>query len=103
MNLPRTRQFLADLDQCLAYFHENDLYAGLRFLNAVEETVRLIELSPKGGTPFPTNRFPGMRLRPVKKFRHYLIFFEPTENGVARVHRLIHSARDWTNLVSDYS
>ena len=84
-----------DVDEIAARIAENNLDAALRFLRAVENAYELLAAWPRIGTR-RIARNPslcGLRSYPIRRFRNYLIFYLPFEDGVEIV-RVIHGARD---------
>ncbi|MCI0681528.1 MAG: type II toxin-antitoxin system RelE/ParE family toxin [Gemmataceae bacterium] len=57
---------------------------------------------PSLGSPceFPSPKFATLRTWPVRKFKKYIIFFEPLDDGV-EVIRVLHGARDYPALFKD--
>ena len=84
-----------DVDEIAARIAADNLDAALRFLNAVENAHQLLATWPRSGarriTRNPNLR--GLRSYPIRRFRDYLIFYLPLEDGVEIV-RVIHGARD---------
>ncbi len=65
-----------DIVDCTLYIAEDDLSAAERFLDAVEETLQFLVHQPFTGRAedFGNPRLQGLRCRPVRGFRNYLVF-----------------------------
>jgi toxin ParE1/3/4 len=76
--------------------------AGLRFLDAAEHPFADLVRNPGAGTHWESEDLDlaGVRVRPVKRFRNYLIFYRPTPDGV-EVIRVLHGARDLDRLLDE--
>ena len=77
------------------YIGADNTDAALRFLDAVEATLRLLVKNPELGLArrFERSDFAGLRSFPVKGFDKHLVFYRPTEHGI-EVLRVLHGARD---------
>ncbi len=65
------------------------------FRHRLESTLVGLEALPYSGSlvdpPYPT--YPGMRVKPVTRFKARLVFYQPTPTGILVV-RVLFSARD---------
>ena len=75
----------------------------MRFVDAVEETCRLIAISPLGyaimeppkqGRPMPV----ALRKRTIKGFEKYLVFYFMEDDEV-QILRVLHGARDVSSIL----
>ena len=65
------------------------------FRHRLHQTLTALEALPHCGSPVdpPYPNFPGMRVRPVTRFRARLVFYQPTPTGILVV-RVLYAARD---------
>ncbi len=77
------------------YIGQDAPAAALRFLAAVEATLRILAENPELGPAreFDRSELLGLRFFPVKGFDKYLIFYRPFQRGI-EVLRVLHGARD---------
>jgi toxin ParE1/3/4 len=93
--LYRHPKALADVEESAVYIGLDSPTAAMRFLNAVDATMRLLVENPEIGPTrtFDRNELVGVRAFPVRGFDKHLIFYRPTDNGI-EVLRVLHGARD---------
>jgi toxin ParE1/3/4 len=93
--LYRYPKALSDVEESAVYIGLDNPEAALRFLDAVESTLRLLVKNPDVGPArtFDGNNLSGFRSFPVKGFDKHLVFYRPTEHGI-EVLRVLHGARD---------
>jgi toxin ParE1/3/4 len=91
-----------DLDRAADYYlNEAGVEVAVRFVDAVESTLRQVGRSPEAGSL----RFayeldiPDLRVRSVSRFP-YLVFYAVTES-VVDVWRILHSRRDVSSAIAD--
>lgn len=93
----------ADIAACHDYLAERNPDAAMRFVDAVEETCRLIALSPLGyaameppkqARPMPVV----LRKRTIKGFEKYLVFYF-MEGDEVQILRVLHGARDVSSIL----
>jgi len=84
-----------DIVECALFIAEDKPSAGERFLDAVEAIVQFLAEHPHTGRvqDFGNPRLEGLRCRPVKGFKKFLIFYFPTTEGIDVFH-VYHGARD---------
>lgn len=89
---PRVKRDILDLAR---YIARDNLDAGLKFFDAVEQTLlKLAEMPGMGALRgFENPKFSDVRSWSVDGFRNYLIFYRKTPGGI-EVIRVIHGARD---------
>ena len=85
----------ADIDAAALYIARKNLPAGLRFYDAVQESIREICDHPQRWPRFETStpQLTGLRKRSVKGFPNYLVFDQVDDSAVLIV-RVLHGARD---------
>jgi toxin ParE1/3/4 len=88
-----------DIDEYLAA--QGGLDLAERFNRAAQETFRFLLRLPGLGVAndFGNPELAGLRMQPVRRFRNYLIFYRPTEDGIDIV-RVLHGSRDLDALFS---
>lgn len=93
--LHRHPKALSDVEESAVYIGQDAPEAALRFLDAVEETLRLLAENPELGPArgFDRSELAGLRFFPVKGFDKHLIFYRPLQHGI-EVLRVLHGARD---------
>lgn len=92
-----------DIAACHDYIYERNPDAADRFVDAVQETCRIIADSPMGYPVLqaPRNAKPmpiPIRKRPVKGFEKYLVFYH-VEDGKVQLIRVLHGARDIPSIL----
>ncbi|MEM7305365.1 MAG: type II toxin-antitoxin system RelE/ParE family toxin [Planctomycetota bacterium] len=93
--LRRHPQALVDVEESAAYLGKASPQAALRFLGAVETTLRLLVDRPELG---PSRRIAhgelaDLRWLPVRGFDSHLVFYRPSNRGIEIV-RGLHGSRD---------
>jgi toxin ParE1/3/4 len=91
----RHPQALSDVEESAVYIGHDAPEAALRFLDAVEATIRILADNSEIGTvrAFDRNDLSGLRFFPVKGFEKHLIFYLPILDGI-EVFPVLHGARD---------
>ncbi len=91
-----------DIIECALFIAEDKPSAAERFLDAVETTVQLVAEHPRTGRvqDFGNPRLEGLRCRPVKGFKNFLVFYFPTAEGIDVFH-VCHGARDLPTLFEE--
>ncbi|HVR74271.1 MAG TPA: type II toxin-antitoxin system RelE/ParE family toxin [Planctomycetota bacterium] len=91
-----------DIVECALFIAKDQPLAAERFLDAVEETVRLLAEHPHAGRvrDFGNPRLEGLRCRPVEGFKNFLLFYFPTDEGIDVFH-VYHGARDLPPLFEE--
>lgn len=86
---------LADVEESALHIGEQDPAAAFRFLDALDETLRVLARNPRMGSPreFENEALAGVRCFPVHGFSKHLVFYRPRD-GVIEVLRVLHGARD---------
>jgi toxin ParE1/3/4 len=102
MAILRQLKAIEDLEEISDYIAERNQAAALRFLNAVEESFRLLERLPLAGRAcrFRSPDLVGVRKRVVHGFRRYVIYYRPAEDGV-EILRVLHGSRDTRALLGE--
>lgn len=93
--LRRHPRALSDVEESAVHFGSDNPAVALRFLEAVEATLRLLVEHPELGhaRTFERSGLAGLRSFPVKGFGSHLVFYRPTRQGI-EVLRVLHGARD---------
>ena len=83
-----------DIEESFVYIGEDNVEAALAFLEAVEETLRILSKNPFIGSTreFDDPRTKGLRMWPIHGFDNYEIFYIVEEE--VEIIRVLHSARD---------
>lgn len=91
---------MRDIEEIFVFFGTEDLDAGLRFLNAIEESFSHISSFPSSAPikELGIGVMQRFRMFPVKGFRNFLIFYRESNDSVEVV-RVLHGARDIRPLV----
>ena len=69
-----------------------------RFLTKARASFLELAEAPYLGAGRPSGKFPTLRMWRVRHFEKYLVFYQPTTDGV-RIERVIHTARDYTRII----
>ncbi len=84
-----------EIDEILGHIAEDNVAAAVRVSTAIERSFERLAIWPRMGTRrrarHPSLR--GLRSYPVPRYRNYLIFYIPLDDGIDVVH-VIHGARD---------
>src|SRR5262245_21954880 len=92
----RTEQAEADLEQILDYLEERSPAAAERLAAAIDERCQLLGTVPALGSPRDDIR-PGLRCVVVQR---YVLFYRVTEQAV-EVLRILHGSRDIDTLMRE--
>ena len=105
--MKKTRIFISkkaeqDTEEIALYLALENPNASAMFREALEATYTLLSTMPKIGSTrdFHNPRLSGLRMFPVKGFENYLIFYQPTDEGLLIV-RVLHGARDIVTLFKE--
>ena len=92
---PEARQ---DAVEIAAFIGHDYRSAAIRFLDEIDATLAHL-IAPGSGRVFPSwqHGITGVRVKSIRGFRNYLIFYRPGEDMI-RVVRIVHGARDLTTL-----
>ena len=71
-----------------------------RFLEALDQAIEQLADMPEIGTRWelPRPELAGLRVWPVPRFKNYLIFYQPIENGIEII-RVLHGSRDIDSIL----
>ncbi len=88
-----------ELDDCANFIGRSSRSAGRRFYSAAQRTFELLATFPELESPWPVNRpdLAGVRVKPVQRYRNYLIFYRPIAGGIEVLH-VVHGSRDLDQL-----
>jgi toxin ParE1/3/4 len=93
-----TRDADGDLDSIEAWISAENPTAAERVLEALFSTMQLLAQQPRIGR-LRSDLRADLRVFPGKRpAHHYVIFYEPSDDGVL-VLRVLHGARDWPTLI----
>jgi toxin ParE1/3/4 len=90
-----------DLDSQLDYYaREAGIDLALKFLDALEEAIRLLYQHPEAGSPrdFENSRLKGIRSWPVPGFEAIRLYYDRPDENTLRVVRILHGKRDLARL-----
>jgi len=84
-----------DVEESAVFIGDDAPDVALRFVDAVEATVRRIAKNPALGRArdFERSELTGLRYFAVKGFTKHLVFYRPLASGIEVV-RVLHGARD---------
>jgi toxin ParE1/3/4 len=89
-----------DLAHIVDTISEANPKAAVRFAKAVRAAASKLAVFPEmaGLWESPDSSLDGVRVWPMTRFRRYLIFYRPTNDGVL-ILRVVHGARDLDKLL----
>ncbi len=90
----------SDIDKALNYYsNEAGTELALRFMAALQQTLRVLSENPRIGTliEFKNTKLEGIRRWSVQGFKSYLIFYRIVA-GIIEVVRLLHAKRDLDSI-----
>jgi toxin ParE1/3/4 len=98
-NIFRRAQAIVDLAAIVDEIARDRPRTAERFLKAANEAVELLATMPEAGglCEFCSPLVQDMRVWPIRKFKKYLIFYRPIENGI-EVIRVLYGGRDLESL-----
>lgn len=90
-----------DLNRIRDHIAREDPEAANRVWDAILDVADLLAEHPEAGKQIrnATGRHAAVRWFVVPRFRNYLIFYRPHENGILVI-RVLHAAQDWTRSFS---
>lgn len=99
MSIEYTDHAEVDIDTAAERIAEDlGVRTALVFLHRLRETLLGLEAAPHSASlvdpPFPAH--PGLRVKPVRRFKARLVFYFPTPTGI-RVIRVLHAAQNSTD------
>ena len=94
-NIIRRDQAIADLEAIVDYIAQDRPKTAERFLKATEKAIGFLATMPLVGsvTNFQTPLFRELRVWSIHKFKKFLIFYRPIENGI-EVIRIVDGTRN---------
>jgi toxin ParE1/3/4 len=94
---PEAHRDLDEIAECIAL---QNLDAAIRFCLAVEDAASKLAEMPGMGSlrEFSKPALAQLRSWPIKGFRNYLLFYQPSPDGI-EVLRIIHGARDIESIL----
>ncbi len=98
-SVSRKPEVRRDLVEYADHISRDNLDAALRFLDAAERTFKFLAANREVGQlcRFPQPELAGLRVWPIEGFGNYLVFYQPTDEGV-EIWRVLHGARDIETL-----
>lgn len=100
MLVTKSRLAREDILESAKFIADDNPEAGIRFLDAVDETLQLIKTTPLIGRVKLIGKEKNIRMWFVKGFSKHIIFYTYSRQEI-RIIRVIHSARDYKKQVSD--
>jgi toxin ParE1/3/4 len=93
---------LRDLDQRFEYIRQHNPEAALRFLDAAEDTIRLLAASPGLGARYDPEhpRLAEIRCFPISHFKNDLLFYQPFDDRI-EILRVLHGAQDIGRVLAE--
>lgn len=90
-----------DTEDCFVYIAEDNLDKGIGFLASVESCLTELAEFPHLGTQlkFSDARLQDIRMRRVRGYENYLIFYRADEKSIDVI-RVLHRARNIENLLT---
>jgi toxin ParE1/3/4 len=96
--LLKRRQFLEDYREVVLYLADANPLVADRFCDTVEAALEVLashpEIGPKAGFPRATE----VRMRPLRRYPNYLVFYRVTSTSVVLL-RLLHGAQNLPPLI----
>ena len=91
-----------DVEAIALYIAQDNPDAARRFVVAADESFQTLATMPQMGPADDLGQpaLVGLRRRPVRGFKNYLIFYRPTDHGI-EVIRVLHGMRDYPKLFGD--
>lgn len=101
MSVTLRPQAVVDIDDIASHLEQNRTGYGLRFQQALEATLTMLERHPGIGTPTAVANpsLAGLRRRMVRGFKSYLIFYLSIPGGI-EVIRVLYGARDLPTILA---
>ena len=83
-----------DLDECAENIATDNLDAALRLYDCASETYKILADNPKMGKKYHSQNslLSHVRFFPISKYKHYLAFYRPTDNGIEII-RVLRTSR----------
>lgn len=94
---------LIDLDQAADYLQQQGgAPVAIRFLRAAEAAFERLAATPGIGPRYEPGEplFEGVRFSPISRFKKYLVFYMPVDDGV-EILGVLRGARDMQGLLAD--
>ena len=89
-----------DLDDCAEYIAEDNLEAALRLYDSAENLYQTLAANPQMGEQYPSQNpsLSDIRFFPIPKFKKYIAFYRPTDQGIEVV-RVLRVSRNISNIL----
>ena len=98
MKVVRLPQTYIDLVEIAVYLGQDDPAVADRFYDSYERTLEAIKATPKIGSIRDTRYHGRTRMWFVKNFEKVIVFYTESADEIV-ILRLLHAARDYTNLI----
>ena len=100
LRVVRERLAQSDLLEQIEYIRQDNILAAVRFVDAVEHSLRRLSEMPEIGSlcDFENPRLENIRVWPIKGFEKHLIFYRVADN-IVQVLRILHGTRDIKNIL----
>lgn len=100
MKINKSAAALLDIIETAEYIAQDNMDAAARFVDSVDESLKLLVKSPDIGVIRKVGKAPEMRMWAVKGFPNSLLFYRTTATEINLI-RVIHSARDFYRILTD--
>ena len=97
MIINRSSAAILDIVETAEYIAQDNVEAADRFVDAVDESLKLIANESDIGVVRKVGKIPEMRMWSVKGFPNSIVFYRATSTEI-NVIRVIHSARDFYRI-----
>ena len=99
MTVTKTPAAYGDLSSIAGYIQQHNPDAAHRFLIAAEKEFHRLASQPLLGELYPHTKFPKLRFWTLgRRFRNYVIFYQPTPEGVEII-RVLHGAQNLPSVL----
>ena len=90
-----------EIDEIARYIARDNLEAGKRFYDAVEDALEKLARMPGMGAIREVRKpaLQGLRSWPIRHYENYLIFYRPLKEGGIEVLHVLHGARNVERIV----
>ncbi len=87
-----------DILETSKYIAGDNYEAGVRFFDAVDESIDLLKTTPRAGVEIAERK--GLRMWFIKGFEKHLIFYRVMNNEIT-IERVLHSAMDYRKVITE--
>lgn len=102
LTVVKTPKALEDLASIADYIAQDNPEAALRFLDAAEETFRMLSYTPYIGhrLALESDATADFRVRTIIGFRTYIVYYRP-RSSTLEIARIVHGAREQQALIEE--